>query len=87
MPNKANAWKALRQSKKRAVQNKGVKDGVTYLRRGFAKALAKKDKQAATEAYQKLQKALDRAAGKGVVKSNTASRLKSRAATKLHAIS
>ena len=86
MPNKANAWKALRQSKKRATRNKSVKDGISYLRRGFVKALAKKDKKTATEAYQRLQKALDRAAEKGVLKDNTVSRLKSRSALKVKAL-
>ncbi|MBI4433138.1 30S ribosomal protein S20 [Candidatus Uhrbacteria bacterium] len=83
MPNKANAWKALRQSEKRAARNTRVHDGLSYLRRQYQKSLAAKDAVVATTAFRALQRALDRAAGKGVLKSNTVARLKSRAMAKL----
>ncbi|MFH1430612.1 MAG: 30S ribosomal protein S20 [Candidatus Uhrbacteria bacterium] len=83
MPNKANAWKALRQSKRHAVRNKGVRDGVTFLRRKLKRSLESGDAAQAGAAFKDVQKALDRAAEKGVMKDNTVSRLKSRAVTKL----
>ena len=83
MPNKAAAWKHLRQTKTRTARNEGVRAGIVYVRRKYAKAIAAKDRSAANEAYRALQKALDRAAGKGTLKGNTVSRLKSRAAAKL----
>ena len=86
MPNKAAAWKHLRQTKTRTARNQGVRAGIDYLRRGYVKALAAKDAGGAREAFRKLQKALDRAAEKGVLKNNTVARLTSRAATKLKAL-
>ncbi|MDO8598899.1 MAG: 30S ribosomal protein S20 [bacterium] len=83
MPNKAAAWKHLRQTKRRTTRNDGVRAGIVYLRRQYAKALAVKDAAKSSDAFRALQKALDRAAGKGVIKANTASRLKSRASAKL----
>lgn len=83
MPNKAAAWKHLRQTKRRTARNQGVHAGIEFLRRKYVKALAAKDAAQATGAFRLLQKALDRAAEKGVMKDNTVSRLKSRAATKL----
>ena len=86
MPNKAAAWKTIRQTKKRTARNAAVKDGISYLERGYAKALVAKDAAKANTAYRALQKALDRAAGKGVLKANTASRMKSRAIARLKVI-
>lgn len=86
MPNLRNAEKAVRQSEKRRVRNQAVRDNVTYLRRKLKRALEGGDKAAATAAYQHAQVALDRAAEKGVMKNNTVSRLKSRAAKKLKAL-
>ncbi len=83
MPNKAAAWKHLRQTKTRTARNQGVRAGIEFLRRKYVKALTAKDGAGAREAFRLLQKALDRAAEKGVLKDNTASRLKSRAAAKL----
>lgn len=86
MPNKAAAWKHLRQTKHRTARNERYRAGITYLRRRYAKALAAKNHTTASETFRLLQKALDRAAGKGVIKTNTASRLKSRAVAKLKTI-
>ena len=86
MPNKAAAWKHLRQTKTRTARNERYRAGITYLRRQYAKALAAKDAAKSAEFFRLLQKALDRAAGKGVLKRNTTSRLKSRAAAKLKAV-
>lgn len=83
MPNLPNAWKALRQSKRRAARNARVRDGVTYLRRQYTRALASGDTTAAMTALRAFQRSLDRATQKGVVKPNTASRLLSRATKKL----
>lgn len=86
MPNKAAGWKHLRQTKRRTARNDRVRDGLSYLKRQYAKALAAKDAAKAGAAFRALQKALDRAAGKGVLKEGTTSRLKARAAAKLKAI-
>ncbi len=84
MPIKKSAFKAVRQSKKREIYNKGIKTNISWLKRQFLKAIAKKDKKIASDFYLKLQKFLDKAAQKGVIKKNTASRSKSRLFKKLH---
>lgn len=74
MPNKQNAKKALRQAKKREARNLVVK-------KAFKKAV-KDTKEATSDDFKEkvrlAQKALDKAAKKGVIKKNTASRKLSR---------
>jgi len=76
MPNLSNAKKALRQSKKRAVQNLTVK-------KTFKSAVKKVLKGAAaglnvTEDLRLAQQKLDKAVKKGVIKQGAASRKLSR---------
>ncbi|MFZ4405493.1 MAG: 30S ribosomal protein S20 [Pseudobdellovibrionaceae bacterium] len=74
MPNKDNARKALRQATKRAERNLKVK-------RAYKAAVKVTLTAAEAEIKEKLrlaQKMLDKAAKKGVVKKNTASRKISR---------
>ncbi len=78
MPNLAASKKALRSSKRKAVYNqrkkvlmkKAVKRVRDLLRAGESKAA----QEAMSDAYQ----AIDKAAKRGVIKKNTASRKKSR---------
>lgn len=86
MPIKKAAMKALRQAKKRTLRNAKVKEGVSFLRRSVRKAIESKDAKE-VEAYAKsLIKALDKAAQNKVFKKNTVSRLKSRLAKKVNAL-
>ncbi len=78
MPIKKSAFKAIRQSKKREIYNKEIKTNISWLKRQFLKAIGKKDKKIAGDFYLKLQKFLDKAAQRKVIKKNTASRSKSR---------
>ncbi|MBL7141757.1 30S ribosomal protein S20 [Patescibacteria group bacterium] len=87
MPIKKSAAKALRQSRKRAERNTEVKANINWLRRQFLKAVAEKNKKKATDFYLKLQKALDKAAQKGILKKNTVARGKSRLNKKLKTLS
>lgn len=75
MPNKANAHKALRQSKKNAAANLIRRDAFKDAIKKVAKAgsLAEAKKLVAS-----AQKALDKAAQRGVIKKNTAARKLSR---------
>ncbi len=86
MPIKKSAFKAIRQSKKREIYNQGVKSNISWLKRQFLKAISKKDKKVATDFYLKLQKFLDKAAQKKVIKKNTVSRNKSRLFKRLHSL-
>jgi len=84
MPIKKSAKKALRQTKKRTERNKSVKANIEWLKHQFLKSISAKDKEKSQEFYAKLQKFLDKAAQKGVLKKNTASRNKSRLTKKLN---
>jgi len=76
MPIKDNAKKALRQSTKRAAENKVVKDAYKAAMKAVSKALAAgaDTKELIIHAQQKL----DKAAKKGILKPNTAARKLSR---------
>lgn len=78
MPNKANAKKALRQAKKRALQNAQVQKAYKLALKAARKALAAG--QDAAELIKVAQKKLDKAAQKKVLERKTAARLISRLA-------
>ncbi|MBI4239545.1 30S ribosomal protein S20 [Candidatus Uhrbacteria bacterium] len=86
MPHKQAAIKALRQTKKRTEHNALVKKNIAYLRKSSLKAVAAKDLGKAQEYFVKLQKAIDKAAGKNIIKKNTAARKKARLIKKIHAL-
>jgi small subunit ribosomal protein S20 len=77
MPNKQSAKKALRQGKKRAYRNLVVKRAYKDALKTADKAIETKEKNAA-ELIRTAQKTLDKAAKRGVIKKNTASRKLSR---------
>lgn len=78
MPNKSAAMKALRQTKKRTVKNRGVKEAIAKLRKTGAKAIAAKRLDEARGLAPALMQAVDKAVKTGVLKPNTANRIKSR---------
>ena len=79
MPNTKSATKALRQSEKRRVKNRGVSNAYKTALKEY-RHLAKDGKtKEAGEYFAKVQMRLDKAAKTGVIKKNKASRLKSRA--------
>jgi len=86
MPIKENAKKAFRQSIKRTVRNRGVKDEIKSLRVKFRKLVTSKEVAKAEELVRQLGKKLDKSVTKGVMKKNTVARLKSRAMAKLNAL-
>jgi small subunit ribosomal protein S20 len=83
MANSKSAAKSYRQSERRRERNSLVKQRIAWLRKKYRQAVEAKDREKANEFLPKLQAALDRAVGKGVLKQNTVSRLKSRAVKKL----
>lgn len=80
MPNKANARKALRQSKKNAAANLIRRDAFKTALKKVTKAASKAD---ALKLVSTAQKALDKAAQRGVIKKNTAARKLSRLMAKV----
>jgi small subunit ribosomal protein S20 len=86
MPNLKNAKKALRQSIVRAERNVAVREHIEYMRRSFRKLLEAKKFDEAQKLMSELTKSLDKAVTKKVLKLNTVSRIKSRAAQKINAL-
>jgi small subunit ribosomal protein S20 len=86
MPIKKSALKALKQSKKRAERNKQHKLNINWLKRQFLKAVDNKNKKDLAGIYLKIQKALDKALQKGVLKKNTVARTKSRLMKKINTL-
>lgn len=80
MPKIKGAKKALRQSKKRAIQNKNVRKAFKEVVKKFRKTVDAGNAKEATQQLALAYKALDKAAKTNVIKKNTASRLKSRLA-------
>ena len=85
MPNKKSAAKELRKAVKRNAANKKVADKMKNLSKVSLKQLKANDKKVKEE-YTKTIKAIDKAAKKGVIKKNTASRKKSRLMKKINAL-
>jgi len=83
MPQKKAAIKALRQAKKLSQRNLRVKRAIKSIIKDAQKALAEGQADKAKEAYQKLQKTVDKATKSGMLKANAANRKKSRLAKKI----
>jgi small subunit ribosomal protein S20 len=84
MPNKKSAEKELRKTVKRNAANKKVSSKLKDLVKTNLKQIKAGDKKV-KEDYTKTVKAIDKAAKKGVIKKNTASRKKSRLMKKINA--
>lgn len=80
MPIIKSAKKALRQSKKRHVQNLRRKRAVLKVTKEIKKAALNKDKKKAVSLLPTAYKAIDKARKAGVIKKNTAARKKSQLA-------
>jgi small subunit ribosomal protein S20 len=86
MANTTSAKKATRKIARRTAVNKNRRSRVrTYLRK-VEEAIASGDKSAAQEALKAAQPELMRAAGKGVMHTNTASRKVSRLANRVKSL-
>lgn len=87
MANTSSAKKATRKIARRTQINKNRRSRVRNFLRKVEEALASGDKTAAQAALKAAQPELMRAAGKGVVHKNTASRKVSRLAHRVKALS
>jgi small subunit ribosomal protein S20 len=79
MANTKSAAKRARQTARRTLQNRIVMTGIRTQQRKLATALSAGDQAQAQAALQMLSSKLDKAAKRGVVHRNLASRRKSRA--------
>lgn len=78
MANIKSAKKDIKRTRKVTDNNHELKARVKNSIKTVEKAIASGDKKVATEALKDLQKTIDKALSKGLVKKNTASREKSR---------
>lgn len=78
MPNTEGAKKRLRQSLVRRERNRSAKSSLRTALRKFRESVAAKNFDEAQERRLLVSKALDKAATKGIIHVNKASRLKSR---------
>ena len=78
MPITKSAKKALRGSKKKRVFNLRRKNEMNSVVKEYKKLVAAKKTEEAKKLLPKLQKVVDKAAKRGVIKKNTAARKKSR---------
>ena len=78
MANIKSSKKAIKVIAKKTEANHDYKVRVKNTINECEKAIAAKDVAAATEAVTKVQKSIDKAVSKGVIKKNTADREKSR---------
>lgn len=80
MPNITAAKKALRSDARKRVFNDSRRRAMREQVKAFKKLLADKKPQEASKILGQVYQAIDKAAKKGVIKKNTASRKKSRIA-------
>jgi small subunit ribosomal protein S20 len=80
MPITSSAKKALRSSKRKRIVNLAAKEKVAKSVKSVKKLVTSKAKEGTKEALSLAYQALDKAAKKGVIKKNAASRKKSRLA-------
>ncbi len=87
MPNTASAKKELRKSIKLNEIHTRTKEQIHYAIKMVRKSAADGKKDEAQKWMLKVQKSLDKAAKKGLIKKNTAARRKSRLAKLINKIS
>ena len=83
MPNTKAAKKALRQSERKRVHNLRKKRGLAATIKSYKKAIQAGETDEARKQLPMVFKKLDKAAKTNIIKSNKASRLKSRLSKKL----
>jgi small subunit ribosomal protein S20 len=84
IPVHPSAEKRHRQSVKRQARNRIVKTRVRTAAKNVAEAIAGNDREAAQVALRSAASLLQKAAGKGVIKRNTAARKIARLSRRLH---
>lgn len=86
MARTSSAKKAQRSAENRRVFNERRKKAMKAVVKAVGKLIAAKKGKEANAMLPSLYKALDKAAKKGIIKKNTAARMKSRTAKRIRAI-
>lgn len=87
MANHKSALKRARQNEKKRIRNKSTKTRVKNVEKSVRLAVNDKSKEAALDKLNAAQSIIDKAAKKGVIHKNTASRKLSRLSRQVNAIS
>ncbi|ARK29303.1 30S ribosomal protein S20 [Halalkalibacter krulwichiae] len=87
MPNIKSAIKRVKTTDKRRAQNISVKSALRTAIKNFETKVEAGDVEVAKAAFVEASKKLDKAANKGLIHKNAASRQKSRLAKKLNGLS
>ncbi|MGO4887249.1 30S ribosomal protein S20 [Anaerobacillus sp. MEB173] len=87
MPNIKSAIKRVKVSDKRRAHNAAIKSALRTAIKTFETKVESKEVEGAKEAFLVATKKLDKAANKGLIHKNAASRQKSRLAKKLNEVS
>jgi len=85
MANSPSARKRIRVTARRTLRNRMVKSRMRTAIKRYEAALSEGDVQTSTELLNKATSQIDRAAAKGVIHKNEASRRKARLAKRLNA--
>ena len=83
MANIKSSKKAIKVIAKKTDNNHEMKARVKNLIKNCEKAIAASEKEKANELYKDIQKVIDGAVSKGLIKSNTADRQKARLSLKI----
>jgi len=86
MPNIKSAIKRVKTTETRAKENASIKTAYKTAVKNFRAAVEAGQKDKAVELFKVATKAVDKAADKGVIKDNTASRKKSSLAKELNTL-
>ncbi len=86
MPNNKSTEKRVRQNEKRRQQNKALKTRIKTLRKQIQQAIEDENTNKAKDQLNELYGVCDRAAKKGTIHTNKASRIKSRVTQKVNEI-
>lgn len=83
MPNIKSSKKAVKVIAKKTENNHEMKARVKNLIKNCEKAIAAADKEKASDLFKEIQKVIDQAVSKGLIKANTADRQKARLSLKV----
>ena len=83
MPHRRTSLKALRQDRKRRLRNLKIKRDIKKVMKKYRLALSAKNIAEAKTLLSQISSKLDKAAKKGIIKKNTASRRQSRLTRRL----
>ena len=86
VPNTRSAEKRVRVTARRTLRNRMIRSRMKTAIRRYHAAVAEGNLEAATELFRKAVSQIDRAAAKGVIHPNQASRRKARLAARLNGL-